>query len=245
MKYLFIVNPIAGGVDRTSEVTQLAEKAFKNHPDDEFEIYVTKCEGDDTAEVQRRAQSGEEIRILSCGGDGTFNGCCNGAAYRDNISIAPFPIGTGNDFCKMFGDEQKLFLDLDAIIEGSTHKMDLINVNGTYCDCIASAGLDARVGTNVHNYTHLPLCHGPGAYVISLIVELTRGLTMNMKITADTFSFEGPVMLCCVCNARHYGGGFNPSSEAMPDDGLLDIVIAKKCTLLKLLNISENTPQEE
>lgn len=234
MKYLFIVNPVAGGSDRTEEIRSKAEKAFLARPDDEFEIYVTKCKGDETGEVLRRAETGEMLRIISCGGDGTFNGCCNGAAFHSNISVAPYPSGTGNDFCRMFGEEKDLFLNMDAILDGTEHPIDLIDVNGKYCDCIASVGIDARVGTNVHNYTHLPLCHGTGAYVVSLIRELCRGLYTHAKISCGTYSYEGPIMLCSICNGRHYGGGFNPSPTAMPDDGILDIIVVKRMNLFQI-----------
>ena len=36
-----------------------------------------------------------------------------------------------------------------------------------------------------------------------------------------------------MCNGRFYGGGFNPSLDARPDDGVLDIFIAKKVNLLQ------------
>lgn len=235
MKYLFIVNPTAGGTDRTQEIREKAELVFSGRPDDEYEIYVTKCKGDDTAEVKRRAESGEELRILACGGDGTFNGCCNGAVGHMNVSVAPFPSGTGNDFCRMFGNDKDLFLNLEAILDGSTHPMDLALVNGMYSACIASCGFDARVGCNVHNYTHLPLCKGPGGYVASLIVEATKGLCMDMKIKCGDFTYDGPATLCCICNGRHYGGGFNPSPDAMPDDGILDIYLIEKISFLRFL----------
>lgn len=235
MNYLFLVNPIAGGADHTEEIRNLAEKAFTFRPDDKYEIYVTKRPLDATREISSRAETGEPLRVLSCGGDGTFNECCNGAVDHDNISVAPFPVGTGNDFCRMFGEQKELFLDLNAILDGTTQRIDLAEVNGRYCACIASVGFDARIGSNVHKYSDLPLCKGPGAYIASLIVETAKGLTRNASITCGDFSYSGPMTLCAVCNGRHYGGGFNPVPDAMPDDGILDIVLVKKVPFLSFL----------
>ena len=235
MKYLIIVNPVAGGTDHTQEIRQKAEAAFRDRPGDSYEIYVTKYKGDETRAARECAESGEEYRILACGGDGTFNGCCNGAAGHGNVAVSPFPTGTGNDFCRMFGEQKDLYRDMNAILDGTTRPIDLASVNGLYCACIASCGFDARVGCNVHKYTHLPLCKGAGGYVASLIVELTRGFLMNMRVTCGDFSYAGPATLCCICNGRHYGGGFNPSPDARPDDGILDIYLIKKVNLLTFL----------
>ena len=67
------------------------------------------------------------MRIYACGGDGTFNECVCGAAGLDNVAVCPFPTGTGNDFCRMFGEEKDMFRDLDALLRGSEHPIDLID----------------------------------------------------------------------------------------------------------------------
>ena len=47
-------------------------------------------------------------------------------------------------------------------------------------------------------------------------------------------SYDGKATLCCVCNGRFYGGGFNPSPDAMPDDGILDIYFVRDMNLLQV-----------
>lgn len=234
MKYLFIVNPTAGGKDQTETIRQLAESSFSGR-EDSFEIYVTKSPRDATDEVRRRAKSGEELRIFACGGDGTFNECVNGAAGAENLAVAPFPSGTGNDFIRMFDDEKKLFTNLSAFFNGTVHKIDLIRANGYYSDCICSVGIDARIGAGVHRYTSLPFCKGKLAYIVSLVVELCKGLSQPMKISCGDYQMNGPVTLCCVCNGQHYGGGFHPAPDARPDDGILDIFIVGKLTLFQVI----------
>ena len=233
MKYVFIVNPVAGGKDSTEAIQAMALSAF-SQSDESFELIRTAGPHDAEEIVRLIAESGEQAQIYACGGDGTFCECVNGAAGYDNIALAPIPIGTGNDFCRMFGEESRFYLDLPALVHGSTHKIDLISVNGRYSACICSVGIDARVGTNVHKYTSLPFCHGSGAYVASAVVELLKGITRPMKLTCGDFSYDGQATLCCVCNGRYYGGGFNPSPDAMPDDGILDIYFVRNMNLLQV-----------
>ena len=233
MKHIFIVNPIAGGKDCSESIRAQALSAF-SQSDDSFAFHRTVGPHDAEESVRRIAESGEQARIYACGGDGTFSECVNGAAGQDNIALAPIPTGTGNDFCRMFGEESRLFLDLPALLQGSTHKIDLISVNGRYSACICSVGIDARVGTNVHRYSSLPFCRGGGAYIASAVMELLKGITRPMKVICGDFFYDGPATLCCVCNGRYYGGGFNPSPDAMPDDGILEIYFVRNMNLLQV-----------
>ena len=236
MKHLFIVNPKAGGRDMSEDIRALAEMAFSSNPEG-FELYTTKAPGDATEEVRRRAETGEHYHIYSCGGDGTFNECVSGAVNMSNVAVCPFPFGTGNDFCRMFGSEQKLFTDLDAVINGTEHDIDSIDCNGRYSVNLCSVGIDARIGTNVHKYSSIPLIGGATGYVVSAVVEICKGIGTHMVIRSENFSADGKFALVCACNGRYYGGGFNPSPDAMPDDGILDIYIVSNVNLLTLATL--------
>ena len=234
MKHLFIVNPAAGGKDHTIEVQAKVRAAFDGRSDS-YEVYVTKAPLDAVTKIKEEAAKGESLRVYACGGDGTFNECVCGAAMLENVAVAPFPTGTGNDFCRMFGEEAELFRDLNALLDGKEHPMDLIDCNGRYSANICSVGFDARVGVDVHKYSNIPLIGGATGYVVSLIANIAGGLTRNMRITCGDYSAAGQHTLVCACNGRYYGGGFNPSLSAMPDDGILDIFIIDKVNLLDLV----------
>ena len=233
MKHLFIVNPVAGGRDSTETVRQKVEAAFRTRSDD-YEIYVTKAPMDAQDKIRADAARCDHLRVYACGGDGTFNECVNGAALLPNVAAAPFPTGTGNDFCRMFGAEKDCFRDLEALLDGWEHPIDLIDCNGRWCDNICSVGIDARVGTDVHKYSKIPIAGGIGGYVVSLIVNVFKGISTEMHIRCGDFCVDGKHSLICACNGRYYGGGFNPSPSARPDDGDLDIYVVKKVNLIQL-----------
>ncbi len=237
MKHLFIVNPAAGGSDKTDEVRAKVVSAFAQRPEDEVEIYVTKAPLDATEKIRAEAADGKELRVYACGGDGTFNECASGVAGLPNAAVCPFPTGTGNDFCRMFGAEKDLFRNLDALLDGTLHPIDAIDCNGRCSVNICSVGIDARIGTNVHKYTDLPLVGGAAGYVVSAAVEMFRGIARPMRITAGDYSGDGEYTLVCVCNGRYYGGGFNPSPDARPDDGELDMFIVKKVSVLQFASL--------
>ena len=230
MKHLFIVNPIAGGRDHTEEVRAKVEAAFAAR-EGEYEIYVTRAPMDATAKIKAEAATGEELRVYACGGDGTFNECVCGAAELENVALCPFPTGTGNDFCRMFGEESELYRELDALLDGTTRKIDLICVNDRWCSNIASVGIDARIGTDVHKYSHLPLIGGAAGYVVSAVVNMFKGISRNMYVKCGEYYAEGKHTLLCACNGRFYGGGFNPTMDARPDDGELDFIIVRQVSI--------------
>ena len=236
MKHLFVVNPAAGGKDKSIAVSRAVRAAFENR-EGEYEVYVTRGPMDAADKVRREAQACEHLRVYACGGDGTFNECVCGAALLENTAVCPFPTGTGNDFCRMFGEEKDLFRDLEALVDGTVHPIDAIDCNGRCSVNICSAGIDARIGTNVHKYTELPLVGGAAGYVVSAAVEMFRGIARPMRITSGDYAGEGEYSLVCVCNGRFYGGGFNPSLDARPDDGVLDILIVKKVNIFQFATL--------
>ena len=232
MKHLFIVNPSAGGSDKTGDVRDKVQRAFAGR-EDAYEIYVTTGPMDATRKIRLEADTGEALRVYACGGDGTFNECVNGAAKRENVALAPFPTGTGNDFCRMFGEESELFRELDALLDGTERPIDLIDCNGRYSANICSVGIDARVGTDVHKYSKLPLIGGAGGYVVSAAVNMFKGIASEMSVRCGDYERTGKTSLVCACNGRYYGGGFNPSPRARPDDGLMDVFVVKKVSVLE------------
>ena len=233
MKHLFIVNPKAGGKDKSIAVSRAVRAAFENRQG-EYEIYVTKGPMDAVQKIREEASNEAHLRVYACGGDGTFNECVCGAALLENVAVAPFPTGTGNDFCRMFGAEKDLFRDLNALLDGTEHPIDLIDCNGRWSANICSVGIDARIGTEVHKYSGLPLVGGAGAYVVSAVVNVFKGINRPMKVRTKGYVSEGPHALVCACNGRFYGGGFNPSPYARPDDGELDFFIVPDVKLFTL-----------
>ncbi len=240
MKHLFIVNPVAGKQKPEAKmklisdtIRSLDETQKKN---DIFELYVTKAPMDACDKIRQEAASGEPLRVYACGGDGTLNECVNGVVGYPNTSVTHYPCGTGNDFIKMFGEERSRFFDLRELIAGVVQPIDVIKCNDRYSINICSLGLDARVGTDVHKYSGLPLIGGPAGYIVSLLVNYAKGLSSKMTAYADGLTCGPELNVVCVCNGRYYGGGFNPTNDARPDDGLMDVLIVSGVNRLTFVN---------
>ena len=238
MKHLFIVNPSAGGVRKRAAELQQEIRDFAETLSDPHEIYITKAPMDACHKISEEAESADMLYVYACGGDGTLNECANGAAKRPNVAITHYPCGTGNDFIKMFGKENlSMFRDLSALAAGTVRPLDIIDCDGRYGLDICSVGIDARIGSDVHKYSGIPLIGGVTGYIVSLVVNLFKGVSQRFRITAGDFTVDDKITLACVCNGRFYGGGFNPVPDAMPDDGILDCLIVKPVSRLKFITV--------
>ena len=235
MKHLYIVNPAAGKYDHTEELTGRIRALCTSRGLD-YEIRVSGKPGDCTAITRQAAASGEEYRVYACGGDGTLNEVVCGAAGAANVAVTHWPCGSGNDFIKNFS-EPPAFLEPERLLDAEEALLDLIQVGEDYSLSICSMGIDARIGTEIQKYKRLPLVSGNGAYNLSTVINLIKGIHRHYAVEINGETIDDRFTLICVCNGRFYGGGYEPVPEARPDDGRLEVLLVKKVSRLQVASL--------
>ena len=236
MKHLFIVNPAAGKHDQTEEFTARIKAACEPWKLD-YEIRVSSRKGNCTELAREAAQTGEALRIYACGGDGTLNEVVCGVVGYPNAAVTHFPGGSGNDFIRIF-DDPAAFRDLDRLLDPDEAEFDLIRVGELgYALNICSVGIDARVADLQSRCKRLPLITGSGAYNLALVRGVLGGVQRRYRVELDGKELDGQQSLICIANGRFYGGGWMPVPDAMPDDGMLDVLIVKPVALVTLLRV--------
>ena len=124
MRTLFLLNPTAGKADCTRTLPQQikAAAARAGLAPEEYTIQVTNHAGHArelaNAAAQQARQSGEELRVFTAGGDGTFNEALTGIYGYANAAVGCLPFGSGNDFLRTFGTKEE-FLDLVKSLQDS------------------------------------------------------------------------------------------------------------------------------
>ena len=235
MKHLFIINPAAGSKDRTAYYAeQIYEHCERTGLD--YTMEVSGAPGQCREIARKAAQTGKEIRIYSCGGDGTMNEIVSGVAGYPNVAVTMFSGGSGNDFARIFS-EPDAFRDLGRLLDAEETTFDLIRCNEDYSLNICSVGFDARIGTDVANYKRLPLLSGFRAYAASALVNTVRGVSEHYVVEIDGERIDDNFTLICACNGRYYGGGFNPVPEADPADGKLEVLLVKGVSRLQVAKL--------
>ena len=229
MKHLFIINPAAGSRDHSQNYISTID-AICQERNLNYQVKISTKAGDCRRIAEKAAQTGEELRIYACGGDGTLNEVCTGAAGYENVAITVFAGGSGNDFVKLF-DDPSAFFHLDRLLDAEEATFDLIDCNGDISMNICSVGLDARIAADMAKFKRMPMLHGQRAYLAATAVNLFKGISEHSVVEIEGNAFDGDHTFICVCNGRFYGGGFNPIPEADPADGMMDVLIVDKIRL--------------
>lgn len=221
MRYVFFVNPKAGKGTQQDKIIAEINEYFAN-TDEDFHIYITRFRGDALKLSHKEAQSGKEIKMFACGGEGTCFEVVNGVYGFDNVSVGVIPCGSANDFLKFF-HSAGAFRDIKSQIEGESVKMDLIKAGSKYCLNGCSVGMDAMVAKDMSLFKRLPYVSGPMAYNLAIVKTFLRKLGVKIKISLDGGElFDARCLFVSVANAPYYGGGYMPAPSALPNDGLLD-----------------------
>ena len=240
MKYIFVVNPVAGkGKLASSLVEKINEVASSKGVD--YEVYLTKSLGDGCEYVKKAADmySGE-LAFFACGGDGTVCEVANGimaCADRERLYLGIVPAGTGNDFVRNF-TEPKQFLDIGAQLEHTDMEMDLVSCNGDYCVNMINIGFDCQVVCHKEALQRNKLFPPKLAYVGGLLITLIKKPGLDCRISFDGKEAEPKkLLLTTVGNGEYCGGGFHSNPESAINSGKLNVITVDNVTRLKFLSL--------
>lgn len=240
MKYVFIMNPMAGKTDVSEKLIPQLQKLKEQNPEMEYEVEITQHQAHAQLLAEKHAVQAEEekevVRIYACGGDGTLNEVMAGAYGHEYVEIGCLPYGTGNDYIKNFGEALE-FQDLEKVINGSSIEVDLLETSQGIAAEVCSMGFDANVGYNTRHYKKLPLCHGKMAYNLSVVESILQPIGTQLKIVIDKEVIQGEFLMVCIANGTTYGGGFRCAPEASVCDGMLDVIIVDKVSRISIAKI--------
>lgn len=234
MKHLFVINPNAGKGKAFDTVMPMIKEAVKNR-DIDYEVYVSKSTEDTKNYCKTQGEKGDPVRIYACGGDGTIFDIVNAVYGFDNVEFAAVPLGSGNDFIRLFGTREQ-FCDIEAQIDGTSIKIDAIKCGDKIAVNQCSMGYDAEVCSKQSDFKKLPWLSGESAYTASLFYCLATKRKNHFTVTIDDGEPITDDFLFAFCgNSRFYGGGYMAGPYAVPDDGLLDFSLVQTMSVPRLL----------
>jgi diacylglycerol kinase (ATP) len=233
-EYLVIVNPNAGngkGKKDWEKISNLLKN--KTLP---FTVKFTEKKGHAIHFTIDGIASGYR-KIITVGGDGTLNEVVNGVFLSrvcptTDISLALIPVGTGNDWGRMFGIPLDYEKAIDIICENKQmlHDAGLVSFfegsekRERYFINIAGLGFESVVVKRTNDQKDKG--HGGKLiYFYNLLMSLISYKNTKAEIIIDGEIINADVFSLNVGNGRYCGGGMRQTPRAIPDDGLLDVTI--------------------
>lgn len=180
------------------------------------------------AAIDMAAAASSFETVLALGGDGVIHEVVNGLMKIDDDHrprLGVIPLGSGNDYARTLGmvpnDPDK---SLAQILRGTTRRVDLGLVNGTYFDETLSFGVDAAIAIDTMERRLATGAHGTRLFAASGIDVIRREIRRwPFRATIDGEPIEGSSVIFTIQVGPTYGGGFRICPDAVCDDGLLNI----------------------
>ncbi len=233
-EWLAIVNPNAGNGKGLKDWHLIAESMRKVNLS--FTVRFTESKGHSVLITKEAVKDGCR-NIITIGGDGTLNEVVNGIFTADtcpttDISLALIPVGTGNDWGRMFGIPLDYEKAVRVIKDGKLmlHDIGLITYfDGTekkirYFINIAGLGFESVVVKRT-NYQKERGRSGKAIYFYNLLMSLLSYKNTVAEIIVDGEKKSAEVFSINVGNGKYCGGGMRQTPGAIPDDGLLDVTV--------------------
>ena len=229
----------------TASLESKVEEAFK---DLEHEIYKTTGPRSVIPFLREylKKNNKDTVRIYACGGDGTIFEVVNAIVGFENVELAILAVGTGNDFVKIYGGQEK-FQDFGALINGKVQKVDLSKLDGdglggtVYSINVINFGFDAIVGAMGNYYKDHGLPEeakkknmGPYDYALKHDA-MKHGRFNDIEVFADGEKLnEKQILLATLAQGQYVGGKFRCAPKSDNTDGLIDVCVLKTMTFLGL-----------
>lgn len=218
-----IANSAAGSTDQESLTTALS--VLRRAASVEL---CNTARPDELDGVLHRAGS---RRIVIAGGDGSLHAVLTALHRRNELKdavVGLLPLGTGNDFARAVGIPLDPEEAARTLLLGEPRPMDLIldEVGGIVVNGVhVGAGAEASVlGADLKKR------FGRIGYPLGAARTALRPATVRVRVEVDgkvVRDLDDPVLQVAVGNGSSVGGGAELTPEAVPNDGMLDVMISR------------------
>lgn len=243
-RWFVIMNPNAGNAKGKKDWTRI-ERLFRSSAIS-FDYASTERKGH-AIELTRGAIKEGFRNFVSVGGDGTLNEIINGVFSQQfcnpsEITAGMIPVGTGNDWGRMFGIPLVYEGAVNVIKEKKVMKHDvgLVKFYSGQEECqryflnIAGLGFEALVVLKTNKKKEKGRS-SKAIYLYNLLSSLISFHNTEVEITVDNQVSKARIFSVNVGNGRYCGGGMRQTPDALPDDGLLDITVIKEMGRLEII----------
>lgn len=232
---LIIINPSSGKHVIQNKLDKIIGQLILQNIVKNFDIYYTKKKND----AYNKAKSANEDDydfIMSVGGDGTLNEVISGMVdSQKHIPLCILAAGTVNDFANYLNIPTSVNKIVEMIKNFKIVSSDVGKINDSYFVNVAAGGMFSDISFVVSKDDKKK--YGPLAYYVKGLLDLPQQLrtNLNLSIRVDDKKFNTDAYMFAITNTNRVGGfdGIIPYADI--NDGKLDILIIKKCSVTDLI----------
>ena len=226
-KVKLVYNSIAGQSKFTYFLDSVIEKFMQN----DLEVIIYRAGQKDNLEEFLKNSDNEELYgIIVAGGDGTLNKVVTiMMKYNIKTPLGVIPAGTSNDFARHINMPNSYVESVEKILKNNVESVDVGKANEKYFINVCSAGLFTNSSQKAD--PDLKKTLGKDSYFITGAKELFKFRPFSVRIKTDSEEFLEKINLFIIFNGSSVGGMKYLSSDSSIQDGLLDLIVIKNCSL--------------
>ena len=225
-KIIYLINPSSGTSAKSSLEELITRKTLEQHID--FEILPTPPR-DKYDSLKNKIQDEHITDIVICGGDGTVNSVV--AEVRGTkVNIGIIPTGSGNGLAFAAKIPKQPSRALEIIFKGKALFADAFYINDQFSCMLCGIGFDALVA---HEFAKQKR-RGLQTYIKVSTINFFKAKPYLFEIVLKDRTFKTEAFFISIANSNQFGNNFTIAPQASLHDGLLDIVIVKKMSKLRL-----------
>lgn len=221
-RLLVVTNAAAGSTD--DERVDAALAVLREAAD----VRVDTCA--DAGDLDRLLDGLSDRTLVLAGGDGSVHTAVATLHRRGELSpdrpLALLPLGTGNDLARTLGIPLDPAEAARALLTGRPRPLDLLvdDTGGVVVNAV-HMGIGAEAAEKAGA---LKERLGKAAYAVGSVLAGagSTGWDLRVEVDGEPLHTDEPVLMVGVANGRTIGGGAELAPDAVPDDGLLDVVVA-------------------
>ena len=224
---VYFVNPISGtkGKDKLLQLIEERTKLKKIT----YQILPTNAAG--KYDFLKDKISTEQITdIVVCGGDGTISQIA-ATLIDEPVNIGIIPMGSGNGLAFAAKIPSQIEKALDVVFNGTPSYIDSFFINTTFSCMLCGVGFDAQVAHDFAKQNKRGLFN----YIKQTILNFLSATTYQFEIVNKGEKCTIQAYFISIANSNQFGNQVTIAPKASLTDGLLDIVVVKKMSKIKLL----------
>ena len=220
-RYLFIINPIAGEIDK-GEFQKRIQEESKTYGWDYLE-YLTTGKGDRKS-IQELLESYDPQLVIAVGGDGTVNQVAELLAGSKR-ALAIIPAGSGNGLAKdLHIPQNDLPRAFEQLLHGQIVEIDTLRANKNFFMHLADIGFNAHI-VKLFSKSN---SRGLLTYIRFVLKEFFKYPTNYYEIETDNGEFKGNAFMITIANSNQFGSNLTINPDGNWSDGKFEVIIIKR-----------------